>query len=209
MDTGGSDRADDRGNAHIQTVGEKMNFQITEFCHHILEEYIEEGDVCVDATAGNGGDTEFLCRKVGKRGRVYAFDIQEEAIRHTKERLQKAELARRAELILDGHEKLQNYVNEEVKVITFNFGYLPGGDHKIATKASTSIEAIGAGLKLLKKGGVISLCIYSGGDTGYTEKEAILAYLKELNAKKWLVMTNEYYNRRKDPPLPVFIYRLK
>ena len=41
-----------------------MNFQITEYCHHILEEYIEEGDICIDATAGNGGDTEFLCQKV-------------------------------------------------------------------------------------------------------------------------------------------------
>ena len=40
-----------------------MNFQITEYCHHILEEYIEEGDICIDATAGNGGDTEFCARK--------------------------------------------------------------------------------------------------------------------------------------------------
>ena len=51
-----------------------MNFQITEYCHHILEEYIEEGDICIDATAGNGGDTEFLCQKVGETGNVYAFD---------------------------------------------------------------------------------------------------------------------------------------
>ena len=50
-----------------------MNFQITEYCHHILEEYIEEGDICIDATAGNGGDTEFLCQKVGETGNVYAF----------------------------------------------------------------------------------------------------------------------------------------
>ena len=54
-----------------------MNFQITEYCHHILEEYIEEGDTCIDATAGNGGDTEFLCQKVGETGNVYAFDVQE------------------------------------------------------------------------------------------------------------------------------------
>ena len=36
-----------------------MNFQITEYCHHILEEYIEEGDICIDATAGNGGGAAF------------------------------------------------------------------------------------------------------------------------------------------------------
>ena len=76
-----------------------MNFQITEYCHHILEEYIEEGDICIDATAGNGGDTEFLCQKVGETGNVYAFDVQEMAIAHTRERLEKANLSTRAKLI--------------------------------------------------------------------------------------------------------------
>lgn len=170
-----------------------MNFQITEYCHHILEEYIEEGDICIDATAGNGGDTEFLCQKVGETGNVYAFDVQEMAIAHTRERLEKA----------------QTYVKEEAKVIIFNFGYLPGGDHKIATRAATSLTAIESALNLLKKGGIINLCIYSGGDTGYEEKEAILNYLKTLDSKKWLVIVNSYFNRKNDPPLPVFIYRLK
>ena len=78
-----------------------MNFQITEYCHHILEEYIEEGDICIDATAGNGGDTEFLCQKVGETGNVYAFDVQEMAIAHTRERLEKANLSTRAKLIQD------------------------------------------------------------------------------------------------------------
>ena len=60
-------------------------FQITEYCQQFVKDYIEEGDCCIDATAGNGGDTEFLCKMVGETGRVYAFDIQEIAIRHTKE----------------------------------------------------------------------------------------------------------------------------
>ena len=29
-------------------------------------------------------------------------------------------------------------------------------------------------MELLKKGGIMSLCIYSGKDTGYEEKEALL-----------------------------------
>ena len=123
-----------------------MNFQITEYCHHILEEYIEEGDICIDATAGNGGDTEFLCQKVGETGNVYAFDVQEMAISHTRERLERANLSTRAKLIHDGHEKMQTYVKEEVKAITFNFGYLPGSDHKIATHPSTSLAAIESAL---------------------------------------------------------------
>ena len=63
-------------------------------------------------------------------------------------------------------------------------------------------------LRLLKPGGVISLCIYSGGDTGYEERDVLLGWLKDVDPKKWLVIVNSYYNRRNDPPLPVFILRL-
>ena len=68
--------------------------------------------------------------------------------------------------------------------------------------------ATSRGLKLLKTGGVMSLCIYSGGDTGYEEKNTLLAYLKELDTKQWLVIVHSYYNRKNDPPLPVFVVRL-
>lgn len=184
-------------------------FQITQFCHNFVENYIEEGDICIDATAGNGNDTEFLCKMVGATGKVYAFDIQAAAIENTKERLQEAGLLERAELILDGHEKMCSYVSCEVSAVLFNFGYLPGGDHRISTKSSTSIAAMEQALSLLKKGGVMNLCIYSGKDTGYEEKEQILSYLRDLDSKKWLVIVSSYFNRKNDPPIPVFVVRLK
>lgn len=46
-------------------------YQITEYCHRMIKEHIKEGDCCVDATAGNGNDTEFLCRLTGADGKVY------------------------------------------------------------------------------------------------------------------------------------------
>lgn len=58
-------------------MGIREKYQITEYYHHFLRDYIREGDICVDATAGNGGDTEFLCRLAGESGKVYAFDVQE------------------------------------------------------------------------------------------------------------------------------------
>ena len=91
----------------------------------------------------------------------------------------------------------------------FNFGYLPGGDHRIATQAETSVAAVEQGLRLLKPGGVMSLCIYSGGDTGFAEKEALLGYLKKLPSEAYTVILSPYYNRRGDPPLPVFVFRQK
>ena len=83
--------AAERRTAVLPKKEEKMrSYQITEYCHRFVKEYIAEGDCCVDATAGNGGDTEFLCRCVGRTGKVYAFDIQKTAIEHTKMRLKEA-----------------------------------------------------------------------------------------------------------------------
>ena len=53
---------------------------MVEIYHDLLMEYICPGDTVVDATAGNGLDTEFLCRLVGPKGCVHAFDIQPEAL---------------------------------------------------------------------------------------------------------------------------------
>lgn len=191
---------------NIMSIREK--YQITEYCHHFLREYIHEGDHCIDATCGKGCDTEFLCRSVGKTGRVYGFDIQREAVEQTRIRLERAGCADQAVLICDGHEKMADYVKDQAAVIMFNFGYLPGGDHSVATRPRTSLKAVQEGLDLLKTGGVMSLCIYSGGDTGYEEKNTLLAYLKGLDTKYWLVIVHSYYNRRNDPPLPVFVIRL-
>ena len=92
-------------------------------------------------------------------------------------------------------------------MICFNFGYLPGGDHNLSTRTETSIEAIRQGLAILKSGGIMSLCIYSGKDTGFEEKAGILTYLKTLAPKEYTVIVNEYYNRGNCPPLPVFIFK--
>ncbi len=53
----------------------------------------------------------------------------------------------------------------------------------------------------------MSLCIYSGGDTGFEEKEVLLTYMRTLPAKEYTVIVNEYYNRMNHPPMPVFIFK--
>ena len=184
------------------------NYQITNWCHNFIRQHVLEGDICIDATAGNGNDTELLCRLTGPSGKVYAFDIQEQALQATHARLQKAGLS--AILIQDGHENMELHIHEkgEISCAVFNFGYLPGGDHALATQAHTSIAAVQAALHLLKKGGILSLCIYSGGDSGFAEKEALLSYLKELDSKHYLCIVSEYYNRPNHPPTPVLVVKL-
>lgn len=185
------------------------NYQITEWCHHFIREHVKEGDCCIDATAGNGNDTQLLCELVGETGKVIAFDIQEEAVTHTKERLKKAGLLKRAEVLQESHVNMERYVKEDsLSCIVFNFGYLPGGDHCLATKAETSVQAIHQGLRLLKKGGLMSLCVYSGGDSGFEERDAVLGELRKLDARQYLVVLSSYYNRPNHPPIPILIIKL-
>lgn len=185
------------------------NYQITEWCHHFIGEHVAPGDLCIDATAGNGNDTEFLCRLTGDQGRVLAFDIQPAAIDATSERLLKHSLTHIGCPILDSHVNMNLYAApESVACIVFNFGYLPGGDHTLATKADTSIRAMETGLSLLKKGGLMSLCVYSGGDSGFEERDAILSWLKTLDSRRYMVVLSAYYNRPNNPPIPVLILKL-
>lgn len=188
--------------------------QITHWYHEIIRSQAEREGFYIDATMGKGNDTKLLCELAKDQGRILAFDIQKEALEETEKMLNGYEIGRkmyedgRIQLILDGHEHMEMYAKSETAdVICFNFGYLPGGDHRIATKVETSVEAIKKGLKILKRDGMMSLCIYSGGDTGFEEKDAILEYLRSLPAREYTVIQNTYFNRGNNPPMPVFIFK--
>lgn len=51
-----------------------MNYQITQWCAHFISEHVKEGDLCIDATMGNGNDTLLLSRLCGKKG-MYSLSI--------------------------------------------------------------------------------------------------------------------------------------
>lgn len=186
-----------------------MSYLITEYVHQFVSSHIKKGSICVDATAGNGNDTLFLCQKTGENGKVIALDIQPKAVENTKRYLESNNIGN-AKVILDSHSNMGKYVQiESVDCILFNLGYLPGSDHGLSTKGSTTVEAIEQGLLCLKKDGVIGLCIYSGGDSGFEERDCILSYLKKLDNRKYLVLVTQYYNRPNNPPIPAFIIKLK
>lgn len=174
--------------------------------HETIKRCVKEGGICIDATAGRGYDTAFLAELVGETGKVMAFDIQQVALDSTAALLEKRGL--RAELILDSHANMAKYASEEsVDCVVFNLGYLPGGDHGVYTRADSTERAIEQGLKLLKKGGVMCVSIYYGGDSGYEEKDALLPWLKTLDDAKYQVLVTHFHNWKNDPPIPVFILK--
>ena len=187
---------------------EKNFSQITSWCQAVMKLQAPEGGLYIDATMGNGNDTLFLCQMAGEEGQVLAFDVQKKALKATAELLDRHGVRERARLILDGHQHMERYVQpESADVICFNFGYLPGGDHHIATSPGTSVDAVEQGLRIMKRGGMMSLCIYSGGDTGFEEKEILLGFLKTLPSRQYTVIVNTYYNRENHPPVPAFIFK--
>jgi SAM-dependent methyltransferase len=188
------------------------SYQITDWCHHFIKNHVNEGDICIDATVGNGQDTKLLSELVGKLGKVYGFDIQKQALEKTESNLAKAGLLERVSLFLRGHEQMADIIDTgehgKISCVVFNLGYLPGGDHNLATKGKTTTMAIESALGLLRKNGLVSICIYSGGDSGFKERDMVLSWLRELEPKKYLVIVSEYYNRRNNPPIPVLIYKI-
>ncbi len=185
-----------------------MGINTLSLAHKFIRENVPKGGFCIDATAGRGRDTVLLCELVGDGGTVLSFDIQEDAIRQTNELIVKHNFQNIARVICDSHSNMEQYADaESVDVIVFNFGWLPGGDHSIFTTAKTSIPAIESGLILLKHGGVMSLCIYYGGESGYEERDALIEYLKEIDNTKYTVLLSTFHNRTGDPPIPVFIYK--
>ena len=184
----------------------KKIMTITDWIHSVLTSSIEEGDFCIDATAGKWNDTLFLSEQVGKDGKVLAFDIQKDAIEQAKDLILQHGYSDRVEFVLKGHEYMDEYAGpDSAAVILFNLGYLPGGDHSLATKESTTLLAAQKGLSILKKQGVMCICIYSGGDSGFSEKEAVLSWAESLPAKEYDVISCPFINKPNHPPLPVFI----
>lgn len=174
--------------------------------HYYLEAFLKQGAFAVDATCGNGGDTVFLANLVGENGKVYGFDIQNQAIQITQDKLNKEGLSDRVKLFLDGHENMEHYLGDlSIDAFVFNLGYLPKGDHSIHTKGETTIKALEISLSHLSKDGIILLSIYHGGDSGFEERDAVLAYLKTLDSHKYNVILHDYINKPNFPPLFVLI----
>ena len=183
-----------------------MQLNTLSMVHEFLKQHVRPGAVCIDATAGKGRDTALLCRLAGENGRVLAFDIQQEAVDQTRALLEQEGLT--AEIYLDSHANMEQYAGvERVDCVVFNFGRLPGGDPHIVTKADSSLQAINAGLRLLKVGGVMAIALYYGKENGYEERDAILSHLETLDDRKFSVLACRWSNRRSDPPMPIFIWK--
>lgn len=175
----------------------------------LVEPALFPGARAVDATMGNGKDTLWLCRLVGETGRVYAFDVQPEAVARTRALLEAEGMSGRAALFCEGHQRMAEFVPGPVDVVMFNLGWLPGAEHAVTTQVSTTLAAAEAALALLKPEGLMTICAYPGHDEGARELEALLAWAKALDGRKWDAMLRCYLNQPGMPPQLIAVKRKK
>lgn len=172
-----------------------MTVPFVKQAHNKVAEYLHEGDVVVDATMGNGFDTLFLAEAVGELGKVYAFDIQKNAITSTRIRLNQANVLQRVCLIHDSHANLAIHLKNEnidsIQCAMFNLGYLPGSDKVKKTSPESTIKSLETVIKLLSKHGVISVLAYTGHPGGREEAESVKGWAKSLPSMLFNVTINK------------------
>ncbi|HUF63813.1 MAG TPA: class I SAM-dependent methyltransferase [Verrucomicrobiales bacterium] len=174
-----------------------------ELAHLLAGSRLLPGAFAVDATCGNGRDTLFLASAVGAEGSVYACDLQDQAVRRTRDALQQAGLRDRVLLECRCHSTLLERLASRrgtASAILFNLGYLPGGDHRAITSPETVIPALDQTLALLAPGGILAAVLYSGHPGGDIEAQAVLAWARALPQTQWTAAHYAFVNQRNHPP---------
>lgn len=146
--------------------------------------YVKPNSLIIDATIGNGNDTLFLAEKV-KQGHVFGFDISKQAIEKTKELLENQHLDN-VTIYQESHANMLKTLPEyqgKISLITFNLGYLPGGDKTITTKSESTIKAIKDSYKLIHNNGVILITVYPKHKEGQNEHQTLTNFIKNKKHK--------------------------
>ncbi|WP_028545992.1 class I SAM-dependent methyltransferase [Paenibacillus taiwanensis] len=164
---------------------------VLSYAQQVVKERVHLGDLVVDATMGTGVDTLFLARLVGERGHVAAFDIQQEALRLTTERLHAAlgvDGAKHVALRHASHASMPALLPPswlgQTAAVMFNLGFLPAAeaDKSVMTEPGSTLAALEGALSLLRPGGVLSVVLYPGHEGGDREAAAVEAWAEQLPA---------------------------
>ncbi|CAN5451233.1 class I SAM-dependent methyltransferase [soil metagenome] len=206
-------------------VGKRM----TEVAQDAVRAHLRPGDVVVDATVGNGGDTLFLAAAVGEGGRVIAIDVQAAALERAQARAAQARLADRITFVQAGHQHLADLLATHLDghtesgagglggaggaggggggggggglgAVMFNLGYLPGGDKALTTRPATTRAALRAAAGHLRVGGILSVVTYPGHAGGAAERDAVKGFFQALDPASFRAVGHSILNSTKPAP---------
>ena len=176
-----------------------------DFAHHFWSKLIQPGNSIIDATCGNGLDSLKLCHLTlsSTQGKVYCFDIQNDAIeasiKHLSTNLDPT-IFQRVYFEKRCHSTFPAEITKEsIHLIVYNLGYLPGGDKTKTTKTELTLQSIETAKELLLPGGILSITCYPGHLEGEKEQNEICDYARTLSPKKWSCSHHTWINRKNSP----------
>ena len=179
--------------------------------HDVIRDLVREGDIAIDATAGNGHDTQFLADLVGVPGKIFAFDIQKMALKKTERRLNDANL-QNVILINRDHAELADAIPKayhgRIAAVMFNLGYLPGADKAVVTNVDSTRDGLLQAVSLLRPGGVVTVLAYTGHGGGVAEASAVEEVLGKLPNREFDVTSVESQPGRTSGPRLFLVKRL-
>lgn len=177
---------------------------VKEKYYQIIDEILSNnfiGKIAIDATLGNGHDTLKLLNSVGKTGFVYGFDVQELAIRNTKNLI--GDEFDNYKLFLESHEDID--IIKSADLIIYNLGYMPGSSKKITTLAISTEMSLKKATGILNKGGIIIVVSYLGHENSLQERETVDNFIRHLDQKEFKVEKREFINQINNPPIVYLI----
>ena len=170
----------------------------------IAKEYLKPGMTVIDATCGNGNDSLFLKQQISDSGRLYAIDIQREAVEQTRSLLSSNGYEESDRLIIKqcSHE-IFDFLgsDEQIDLVIYNLGYLPKGDKKMTTHFETTLKSISSAMTCIKPGGLIFILCYRGHVEGEEEFHHIDSFLTQLPQRKFDVLKMAFTNQQNKPPV--------
>lgn len=165
--------------------------------------HLRPGDTACDFTMGNGHDTAFLSRTVGKEGHVAAFDIQPAALESTARRLREEECPENWSLYCRSHHLAGEYVDGPIRAGMFNLGYMPGSGNKaLTTMRETTLPAVEGALSMLGRDSILLVAVYPGHPEGAAEGEVLQTYFSTLSRYKLSIGKFQMLN---SPTSPYFM----
>jgi 16S rRNA C1402 N4-methylase RsmH len=191
--------------------------RIVPWSHDLLAEVVSPGDLAIDLTAGRGQDTLALWRMVGEQGQVIAFDVQQDALMQTLQRLSAGGATVRlvdqanqplsnqpgVDLIHCCHSRYADIVINAPTAIIANLGCLPGGNQQMITRSETTLAALDQALAGLAVGGRIAVVVYPGHDGGGEEAMCVERFFSALDSTNYDVLQVQLPNRIQAPGLLV------
>lgn len=172
---------------------------VKEKYYEIVDEVLAndfKGKIAVDATLGKGNDTEKLLKTVGENGKVYAFDIQDDAIDFCQEKFKDVN---NLEIFKTSHEYID--ILESYDLVIYNLGYLPGSDKKIRTNAMSTVISLSKATKDINPCGILIIVSYMGHEGSEEERTGVERFLKSLDQKLFKVEKREFFNEINNPPI--------